>query len=184
MGSALLRLLRGEMSEAWFDNVTTPEAEGREAVLAAALAAAYRDAVTRWGDDVAAWSYGEIHTLELRHPLGTLPLLGSWLNRGPIPMPGSATTVAAFGGRWAGDRQFVAYGPSMRWVSDVARGDGTVAVLPSGQSGHPADRHYDDQLPLYLAGRLRPVHWSEEAIDANTVSRLTLRPESNAHGDR
>ena len=91
-------------------------------------------------------------------------------------MPGSDTTVAAFGASWNGDSLDVIYGPSMRWIADLADPDRGLAVIPAGQSGHPADIHYDDQLALYVSGRMRPVHWSDEAVELNTVSTLLLLP--------
>jgi penicillin amidase len=174
----LLRALRGDMLEGWFDDLATPEIEDRTTTLARAVGAAWTIANERWGPDPADWPYGESHTLRLDNPLGTLPVIGSWFNRGPISLPGSATTVAAFGGRWDGETYPVLYGPSMRWISDLSDPDASLAVLPAGQSGHPADPHYDDQLPLYLSGRLRAVHWSEEAIIDATRSVLVLRPAS------
>lgn len=173
----LERLLLGRLDPVWFDDVGTPDVvETRQQITSAALAAAWADGTARWGEDVAQWSYGELHTLTLRHPAGSAPLVGGFFNRGPIPMVGSATTVAAFGGGWRDDRQPVSYGPSMRWLVDLANPDGGLAVLPGGQSGHPWDEHYDDQLQPYLDGELHTVAWSEEAIAAATVSTLTLEP--------
>ncbi len=172
----LLRALRGDLSAEWFDDVGTPERETRRNVVAAALERALHEATTRWGAQMDDWDYAELHHLWLRNPAGSVPVIGRWFNRGPIPLPGSATTVAAFGGSWSDGNQNVSYGPSMRWVADLDNPDRSLAVLPAGQSGHPADRHYDDQLADYLAGVLHPVHWSEAAIAANTVSTLTLHP--------
>lgn len=172
----LLRLLAGEMDPAWFDDLSTPEVEDRQAVVAGALAEAWIEGHQRWGDELSEWSYSRIHPLLLAHPVGRLPVLGRRFNRGPFPVPGSASTVAAFGASWRGGVSPVVYGPSMRWLTEVAAPDATLAVLPGGQSGHPWDPHYDDQLPLYLAGELHPVAWSEEAVQAATVSRLTLAP--------
>ncbi|MCB1055548.1 MAG: penicillin acylase family protein [Acidobacteria bacterium] len=177
----LERILQGTMDPVWFDDVETPDTvETRRQVVEAALAAAWTDGVARWGEDVAAWKYGELHTLTLRHPAGSAPVIGRFFNRGPMPMIGSATTVAAFGGGWRGDRQPVTYGPSMRWLVDLANPDGGLAVLPGGQSGHPWDEHYDDQLRPYLDGELHPVPWTDAAITAATVSTLTLRPAASS----
>jgi penicillin amidase len=172
----LLALLDGRISVSWYDDVATPEVEGREATIAAALAAAWRAGSARWGEDVGRWSYGEIHSLTLGHPLDGLPLVGRWWRRGPYPVGGSATTIAAFGGPWRGDALDVAYGPSMRFVTDAADPSRTLWALPGGQSGHPADPHYDDRIADYLAGRFQPLPWSEEAIEAARVSRLALVP--------
>lgn len=172
----LLRLLAGTLDPAWWDDVSTPARETREGVIAGALERAWEEVTERWGDDPGRWEYGALHNLLLQHPLGALPILGGQWNIGPLPVPGSATTVAAFAGFWVGERQDVVYGPSMRWVTDLGDPDGTLTVLPTGQSGHPGDRHYADQLPLYLQGQLRLAHWSEAAIEANTVSRMRLLP--------
>lgn len=174
----LLRLLEGRMSAAWFDDVATHESEGREATLARALESAWREGEARWGDDVASWPYGAIHTLSLDHPLGALPVLGRWWNRGPYPLPGSATTVFALGGPWRGDEIDIAYGPSMRFVTDAGDPQATTAILPGGQSGHPGDPHYADQLPLFLAGETRPLSWRGGA-HGGTVSRLLLAPAAD-----
>src|SRR5690606_23002351 len=55
------RLLAGGMSEAWFDDVATAEQEDRRAILGAALAAAWREGVRRWGERVEEWPYAAIH---------------------------------------------------------------------------------------------------------------------------
>lgn len=176
----LLWVLDGTMSEAWLDDVSTPRVETKAETVAAALAAAWRDAVAALGPATDSWDYEDLHQLTLRHPLGRAPLVGRFFDRGPFPMPGSATTVAAFGARWEGDRQSVTYGPSMRWVVDLADPDSAVAVLPAGQSGHPFDAHYDDQLAAYREGRAFPFPWTAAAIDAQAVERLTLLPAGAA----
>jgi len=172
-------LLARRIPESWFDDVATSEHEDRHAIVAAALATAWEEGARRWGDDVATWRYGEIHTIVFDHALGGLPLLGRWWNRGPWELPGSATTILAFGGPWKGDAIDVSYGPSMRFVTDAARPDSTLAIAPGGQAGHPADPHYDDRLADYLAGRMEPVAWSEEAIARATVSTLRLEPAAD-----
>ncbi len=173
---ALLRLLQGEIDSHWFDDVSTASVEGRPEALAAALAGAFDDGRRRWGEDVGSWPYPELHQLTLRHRLDAVPVLGGWMRRGPFGLSGSATTVAAFGARWRDDRLEVVYGPSMRWVVDWSQPETSFAALPGGQSGHPADPHYDDQLRRFLDGKLHPAPWAEEQIKAAVVSRLRLVP--------
>ena len=145
-----------------------------------ALGEAWRDVVARYqGEDPKNWDYGTLHSLTLRHPLDAAPVFGPWMRRGPFKVPGSAETVLAFGARWQRDgNQSVTYGPSMRWVVDWGQPDQAWAILPGGQSGHPSDPHYDDQIALYLRGELKPAPWSEEAIEAATQQRLVLKPGS------
>lgn len=172
----LRRLLRGEIDPRWFDDVTTPTVETREDAVYLALAAARAEGRRRWGDDVTRWSWGELHRLTLRHRLDALPVLGRWMRRGPFEVAGSASTVMAYGGVWLGDHMAITYGPSMRWVTDWGHPEMAFAMLPGGQSGHPADPHYDDQVAPFLEGRLRPAPWSEDQIEAMAVTRQVLRP--------
>ncbi|HEX2165292.1 MAG TPA: penicillin acylase family protein [Thermoanaerobaculia bacterium] len=172
----VLWALDGTLDAAWLDDVSTPEPETKGEIVARALAAAWRDAVDRWGADTARWDYEELHRLTLGHPLSAVPVLGRFFTRGPFPMPGSGTTVAAFGARWVDGELRVAHGPSMRWIADLGAPDASLAVLPAGQSGHPFDPHYDDQTAAWRAGRAFPFPWTEEAIERQAVERLTLRP--------
>ena len=165
---AILAALSGELP-GWL--------EDRDATLAAALAFAWTEGAARWGEDVSSWPYDRMHTWTAAHPMGALPVIGSLFNRGPVGVPGSDTTVGVFTGQRSTDGSVaVSHGASMRWIADTADPDRSLAVLPVGQSGHPFDRHYDDQLPLYLAGEVRPVRWSEQAIEESAVSTLTLVP--------
>jgi len=173
----LLRVMAGHTRVNWFDQINTAAVESRAEVLSSVLASSWVEATDRWGPSPAAWSYGSLHQLHLENPLGTVPLLGPRLNRGPTPWPGSETTVAAFGTFSGPGWQQIAYGPSMRWVADPTRPERALSVLPSGQSGHPYDPHYDDQLPLYRDGTLHGVQWSVAAAEAAAVSTLRLLPE-------
>lgn len=172
----LLRALRGAMDPAWFDDTRTPQHEDRTAIVERALAEAWADGVARWGERVDDWPYADAHRLELHHPLGALPLAGRLFNRGPYPLAGSATTVSAFRSPRPGLDRPVDEGPTVRWVAVAGDGDRSLAALPGGQSGHPFDPHYDDQLEPFLRGETHPVAWSEEAIARATVSTLRLVP--------
>ncbi|MEM1178988.1 MAG: penicillin acylase family protein [Acidobacteriota bacterium] len=180
--SRLLPLLRGERSDRWIDDVTTDTRETRPDLVAGALGRAWREGVDRWGPDVRRWAYGELHALTLRHPLDEVPIYGRWTRRGPFAVGGSATTVMAFGAYWrqpdgAPEPELeILYGPSMRYLVDWADPDRSWAVLPGGQSGHPADPHYADQVAPFLTGELFEAPWSREAIEAATVSTLRLTP--------
>jgi penicillin amidase len=159
----MLRALEGGMSPAWFDDVSTPGIEDRQAILARALSRAWGAGAARWGSDAGRWRYGDLHSLVLQHPLGRVPYVGRLFNRGFFPVGGSATTIAAFN-------------PSMRWVADIANPDRSLAIILGGQSEHLNDEHYDDQVKPFLNGQVHPVQWSEQAIENATVSRLRLRP--------
>jgi penicillin amidase len=175
--ATLLALLEGRISESFADDLDTPAVETKGEIAGRELGAAWAEVVARFGEDSGKWDYAGMHRLTLRHPLDAAPVFGPWMRRGPFEVPGSAETVLAFGARWERDgKQAVRYGPSMRWVVDWSEPDQAWSVLPGGQSGHPADPHYDDQIALYLAGELKPAPWSEAAIRQATKSRLELLP--------
>lgn len=177
---SLVRLLEGDASGRWWDDLSTEgTVETRDEIVQRALAAAWLEGATRWGDDVTQWDHGWIHQLTLRHRLDAVPVLGWWLRRGPWQLPGHSTTVLAFGARWTDDgtRQNVTYGPSMRWLVDWSDPDRAWSVIPGGQAGHPADPHYSDQMDLYLAGETHEAPWTEAAIEAATVATTRFVPE-------
>jgi penicillin amidase len=159
----------------WFDRVDTPAVEDRPAIVRAAFSAAVRELTTQWGDDPASWRWGRLHTLRFRHALGRgSRLLGLYFDRGPFPVPGHSFSVnkmefpeADFG---------VVHGPSMRQITDLQDLERSVAVLPMGQSGHPASPHYDDLLPLWLAGGYHPFRMERAAIEKDAEARLVLEP--------
>ena len=94
---------------------------------------------------------------------------------GEVGLGGDEQTVrnAAF----EGDGPFeVSVIPSWRAVYDLADLDRSMGVLPTGQSGNPASPHWNDQAPLWEAGRLRPRPVTRPAVETATVSRLELVP--------
>jgi penicillin amidase len=80
---------------------------------------------------------------------------------------------AGFDGREGFDPAVV---PSWRFVADLADPDRSMAVMPTGQSGNPVSAHWNDQAPLWIAGRLRPAPVTRPAVEAAATHRLTLRP--------
>ena len=173
----ILKAARGELSPVWYDNRNTEDVvETAADCLRLALSAAWDQCRQQWGDNPANWSYGDIHQLMLENPLSSVPVIGSWWDRGPFKVGGSPTSVMAMGGHWKDGREIVDFGPSFRMVCDPLNWDDTTIILPGGQSGHPADPHYDDQLAPYLAGNSKGMPWSEQAITERTSTILSLRP--------
>jgi len=51
-----------------------------------------------------------------------------------------------------------------------------LSVHPTGQSGHPASKHYKDFLPLWSTGQYYPMLWSRKRVEAEAQARLVLVP--------
>jgi penicillin amidase len=119
------------------------------------------------GNDHANWTWGSLHRIEFRHPLGQ----AAW-NRGPIARPGDSNTVNATSG--ANFQQ--TNGASYRQILDLADWDRSVMTNVPGESGNPESPHYADLLDDWAAGRYHPMPYSRKAVEAVTVERIALVP--------
>jgi penicillin amidase len=126
---------------------------------------------------VHRWQWGKLHRVEFRHVLGQQKLLGRFFNRGPYAYGGDVNTVwqASFTPNWlTGTPQ--GFTASYRQLFDLADWDSALAIHTTGQSGHPASRHYDDFIPLWLKGEYHPLLWSRQKIEQFLEGRLVLEP--------
>jgi penicillin amidase len=147
----------------------------REEILAGALHDAivyFREAA---GGDVRQWQWGKVHPVGFNHPLGAQKPLDRIFNRGPFPFGGDSNTV------WqAGYNQrlpFKAVGSfsaSWRQIIDLSDWDASRAIHTTGQSGHPASKHYDDMVSMWLNGGYHPMLWSRREVEAHAEARLRL----------
>jgi penicillin amidase len=48
--------------------------------------------------------------------------------------------------------------------------------MPTGQSGHPASRHYADMIELWRTGEYHPMPWDRSQVEAAAEAQLTLEP--------
>ena len=167
-GNELLELLEGSLDPAWWDDVTTPTVEGAQQIIGSALAAA--------GSRVGSGRWGDAHVVSFHHPLGSIPLLGALLDRGPFPVGGGAPCVDATAYSAQGRTFEVIALPSQRLVADLADWDRSVFTLPLGQSGHFLSRFAADQTPDWLAGRVHPMAWSHDAVRDSTIATVRLEP--------
>ncbi|NNL66587.1 MAG: penicillin acylase family protein [Myxococcales bacterium] len=124
-----------------------------------------RSVVERLASDLAAAprgldrTWGEARPVTIRHPLGSLPVLGGYLNMPATPLPGWAGTVRA---------QTASYGASMRLVVSPGKEELGMLHMPAGQSGHFMSPHYADQQDAWVRGLPTPLLAGEAA----TVLRL------------
>ncbi|GGO72471.1 penicillin amidase [Nocardioides deserti] len=173
--SGLLR----EPADPWWDDVTTEDVvERRDDVLRTALLEA-RDELTRLQSlHPEDWSWGALHTLELRSPsLGESGIrpVEELVNRGPWEVGGGSSTVDATA--WdAAEGYAVTSAPSMRMVVSLADLDDSRWINLSGVSGHPASGHYTDQTDLWARGETIAWPFSREAVEAAGEDVLRLVP--------
>ena len=172
--------------DAYFTNLT-PKLVQRlddlpEKTLQEALEGAVEVLTRNCGPDPAGWTWGALHAVELRHPLGIVGPLRGILNRGPYPSGGDSNTIwlAAFRSGKPGRPSLdpVTTGPSYRFAVDTGDWDRGWSVISPGQSGHPASANYDDQIELWQNVRYRPMVFGRETAELAARHHLTLRSEA------
>jgi penicillin amidase len=154
----------------WFDNVATGnKTEKFDDMVNCAYSKAVTDLETNLGGNVDTWEWGKLHFLVLAHPLSTVKILDRVfsLNRGPFSVGGSFHTVSAYS--YDNNKPFDAnYGSSHRHIFDLSNWDNSLTVIPTGNSGIPASRHYCDQTALYVNGEYHPDYFTKDKIVANS----------------
>ena len=162
----------------WWDDATTPETESREDILLRSLAEAVTWLSENLGGDMDEWTWGRLHTATFAStPLGESGIgpIESLVNRGPFPADGGSDLVNANNWSWA-EPAAVRSHPSMRMIVDMSDFDASRWVIPTGQSGHPFNTHYDDQIELWLNGEYLPMRSSRAAVEDAAVDHLLLQP--------
>jgi penicillin amidase len=168
------RLLK-EGTSSWFDNINTPQRETRDDIIRQSFEGALNELKGMLGGELKEWRWGRLHKVEFGHVFGEVPVLKSIFTVGPYQTPGSHSTV------WKGDfrlaRPFINHvGPSTRQIFDLADPNNTRAVTPPGQSGQVFQRHYKDQISLWLEGAYRTMPMARERFEQMAAHRLILRP--------
>ena len=170
-----LRILQNEESE-WMRDENGKQTTSVD-LLAHALNDALRYLQTNYGFDMRKWQWGKMHRASFPHALGAVKPLDKIFNRGPYPYGGDTATVwqAAFVPQLPIPDNTV-FTASWRQIMDVSDWDASRGVLPTGQSGHPASRHFDDMIALWLQGETHPLLWSRERILQEQEGFLALEP--------
>lgn len=170
--SPLQETLRTGRSSFW-DDVTTDWIEEPAEIWARALTAAKGELVARLGS-AGDPGLAALRTLTFPHAFGTLPLIGSLFNVGPIGVGGHLDTVALMKPLPLAPES-VLFVPSMRVVFTPDDWSRTQGIQPLGQSGHRFSPYRTDQLAHWRAGRLRAWPWQGPSAD-ETLGVLTLLP--------
>ena len=118
--------------------------------------------------NVADWSYGSWHVVELDHPLARfLPFIGRLADEGPLPLSGDKTTVKQV------ER---AFGPSQRFTMDWSNVDGSTENIVLGESGNPLSPYFRDQWNDWYSGTTFALPFTPSAVAAQTSHTLRLLP--------
>ena len=152
--------------------------KGWREVMEESLASAVAELRKLLGDDVSRWQWGRLHAQRFRHPLGQGRGLAQMFNRGPIPLGGDANTVCAAAYAPYQGYNAISFAVSWRQIIDLGDFNRSLAVLPTGQSGHPGSRHYSDMMEMWRRVEYHPMPWDREEVERQARSRLELAPRA------
>jgi penicillin amidase len=154
---------------AWCDDVTTP---GITETLDDNLRKSFRLAVdkilTMFGEQPGDWKWGDLHTVSLEHPMGSVEIVDRLfrVNRGPYPTGGSFHTVCPYSYP-AGESFKTNHMSSQRHIYNTADWDQSLTVIPTGTSGIPGSPYYLDQTEMFLRNEYHRDYFSREAVESN-----------------
>jgi len=162
----------------WWDDVTT---KNKKETRLEILNKSFREAIIalekQLGKEVNSWTWNRVHTLEHQHPLGQVAALRGVFNVGSFEVPGSTEVInnLFFNFTNTGEYQ-VKGGPSTRRVIDFSDIENSMSILPTGQSGNPFSKHYNDQAEMYNTGKFRKMKLNKEEI-IKTSTKLIFLPK-------
>jgi penicillin amidase len=162
----------------WWDDITTKNIkETRSQIVSKSFHDAVASLQKQLGNQVADWNWGKVHTVEHEHPLGKIAALRKLFNVGPFAAPGSNEVInnQFFGFNDEG-KYYVKGGPSTRRIVDFSDIENSWSILPTGQSGNPFSKHYDDQAEMFNAGKFRKMKLNKEEI-IKTSTKLIFKPK-------
>ena len=172
--NAITKLMK-KGSSSWFDNVKTPQVETMNDIIRQSLDDALHDLKTQYGGEIKEWRWGSIHQVQFPHVFSANDILRPIFTVGPFPVGGSQSTVN--NGEFGILNPYLdIVGPSTRQIFDLGDINNTRSITPPGQSGQVFQRHYDDQVHMWLNGLYRKQMTDGASIEKAGYDLLILRP--------
>lgn len=161
----------------WCDVNKTPGRETCAEMADAALDDALAALTSRYGSEVDGWRWGLAHVAIHRHqPLGSLGPLGPLFNIEHETSGGDYTLMRGQSPGW-GERPFEnVHASGLRVVFDFGDLNRSVAMISTGQSGHPFSRWYDHLADPWAQGDVIPLSMDQEESRAGAVGVMRLVP--------
>jgi penicillin G amidase len=161
----------------WWDNKNTTSIEKRADIFKAGLETASLDLKKQLGDNKQNWQWGKVHTIEHKHPLGILPVVGKFFNVGPIAINGGRETINNLDFMMDSTGTYkVTYGPALRRIVDFGTPRKAFSVNPTGQSGYFMSKHYSDQAQMFAEGGKRPEYTEKTDVMKNKKGTIVMMP--------
>jgi penicillin amidase len=172
----LLDLLDGPGDDGWLRDPASGRQRTRQELLHQALRETLALLEAELGPDMSRWTWGRLNRVHFAHPLGSVKPLHLLFNRGPYPMGGDQDTLLRASGTPRFPFEPADVVDALRFVADLGDWERCQAIIPGGQSGHVASRHYADLIPPWREGRLQPMPFARRAVEQHAAAKLRLLP--------
>ncbi len=161
----------------WDNNLTKNKKETRSHIVNQSYKEAVSALEKQLGNDISNWTWNNVHTLEHQHPIGKVALFRKFFNIGLFEASGSNEVINNLMFSYTDSGKYeVKAGPSTRRLIDFSDIENSYSILPTGQSGNPMSKHYDDQAEMYVQGKFRKMKMNKKEIIASS-SKLVFKPK-------
>lgn len=160
----------------WFDDINTEKIESKDDIIRKSLIDALVNLEKEFGKDIVEWQWGKMHQLTFKHLFsGESKIANYFFNIGPFEMSGDGTTVNNM--EYSLREPFeVKLGPSMRFIHDFSEPEKFYFILPTGQSGNPFSKHYDNMTELWLEGKYLILNHNKQIFENSNYNKMILLP--------
>jgi penicillin amidase len=124
-------------------------------------------------EDYETW--GEMHKLRLRHPIGFIPLIGRNYNFGEYPTSGSYSTIYKSAHPITNEEHFTTFGAQSRMISMMRDLDENYIVLVGGQDGWIDSPNAADQIEVWLNGEYIHLPMRPETVAKTFTTKMELQ---------
>ena len=156
----------------WCDNVTTPQRETCDDVVADALHRGVDDLQHRLGSDMSRWRWDAVHLAMFPHALDSVAALRPILSRS-VGIGGDWSTVNV--GVSSADHPYEVHTiPGYREIIDLSPANDSRFLDAVGESGHPLSTHYDDFLEAWRAVTHKKMRMDRADIDRGALGHLRI----------
>lgn len=163
----------------WCDIRPSTRIETCTDIARQSLDAALLELITKYGDRMDSWQWGQAHTALHDHQVfGSMPLI-NWVSNIRQRTSGGDNTLMRAQTRNVGTQPYAnVHAAGFRALIDFSDLESSLYIVSTGQSGHPLSRHYDDLSQLWRRGEYIPMVLDPQLARAGAVGITNLR--SNA----
>ncbi|MEA3286793.1 MAG: penicillin acylase family protein [Candidatus Marinimicrobia bacterium] len=157
--SVTAKLLLEEPGLVYYDDINTPEQEGRQEIINKAFQKTIVDLKKTLGDYGETWELGRARGTDINHLLSVKGL--------------GRTGLFTGGGSGIVNATKKKHGPSWRMLVELGDFPKARCIYPGGQSGNPGSVFYDNAIDDWVRGNYYDIHFLTTP-DVTNNSKLTM----------